>query len=232
MSELYNIAGSLNSLFVFISLYGVWLQLNSIWGRSREQHPSTTELLSLNQFTVSYFAYFSFFVYGYSVQPFNHYMVWPRLIACLLVILIFWEMLKDRRQKRVTTVFVVSLVVLLAGIAGLIWGQRIKDQGQMISTLIILAVSISLAQGYWHQILLILRRGDTGAINIKMSQYILLMDLSTFFLAYTMGFDKSWPMVVLASVSGVTKVIIMYLFRWVRLSPTAMHRRALWQEFS
>lgn len=227
---LYDIAGSLNSILVFVSVYGVWLQLLTIWRRHREKQNSTTELLSLNQFTVSYFAYFSFFIYGYSIQPFNHYMVWPRLIACLIVILIIWEMLKDRGQKRVKIVFMVSLVALISGVIGLIWGQRIKDEGQIVSTLIILVVSASLAQGYWHQILLIIKRGATGAVNIKMSQYILVMDLSTLFLAYTMGFNKSWPMVVLACVSGITKLIIMYLFRWVRLSPVAHQRRLQWQK--
>lgn len=225
--ELFDFAGTLNSIFVLVSVYGVFLQLRMIWRRGKLQLPSTTELLSLNQFTVTFFAYFSFFVYGYSIEPFNHYMVWPRLMACLLVFLILFEMLKDRHQKRVKLVFVSVLVALLIGIAGLILGPKIIDESNFISKVIILTVSATLAQGYWHQISLIIKSGKTGAVNIRMNQFILAMDFSTLFLAYTMGFSDSWPMVVLATVSGVTKLMIMYLFRWVRLSPIAASRRTL-----
>ncbi|MCW8998754.1 MAG: hypothetical protein OQK04_08575, partial [Kangiellaceae bacterium] len=188
-----------------------------------------TELLSLNQFTVSYFAYFSFFVYGYSVQPFNHFMVWPRLVACLLVLTILFEIYKDRGNRRSKVSFTVSSIFLLTGISGLLTGGTFKDESNLISTILILVVSGLLAQGYWHQIWLIFKSGQTGAVNIRMSQFILAMDFSTIFLAYAMGFDKSWPMVVLASVSGITKIIIMYQFRWSRLSKNAAVKRQNWK---
>jgi len=222
---LYNLAGTLNAIFVLVSLFGVFLQLRSIWQRKRYQLAQSTELLSLNQFTVSYFAYFSFFVYGYSIDPFNHYMVWPRLLACILVLLIVFEMMLDRKELKTLVVFWSACGCILVGLVGLIFGEQFVDEGNLISTTIILVVSLLLAQGYWHQISLIIKSGQTGAIDIRMSQYILAMDCSTFFLAYTMGFDKSWPMVILAAVSGVTKLIIMYLFRWVRLSPHAAQKR-------
>ena len=222
---LYNLAGTINSIFVLVSLFGVFLQLRSIWQRKKYQLEQATDLLSLNQFTVSYFAYFSFFVYGYSVEPFNHYMVWPRLLACILVLMILLEIMLDRRQLKTRLVFGLTSISIILGIMGLVYGERFVDEGNFISTMIILVVSALLAQGYWHQIMLIIQSGKTGAVDIRMSQYILAMDFSTFFLAYTMGFDKSWPMVVLASVSGATKLIIMYLFRWVRLSPDAALKR-------
>ena len=224
---LYNFAGTLNSLLVFVSLYGIFLQLRSIWSRKQQGLLPSTELLSLNQFTVSYFAYFSFFVYGFCVQPFNHYMVWPRLIACLLVLAILWEIQLDRRQIKSKIIFTTSLLCLTFGVVGLSFGEQFVDQGNLISTTLILLVSAFLAQGYWHQIYLILSSGSTGAINIRMSQFILAMDFSTLLLAYSMGLDKSWPMVILATVSGLTKVIIMYLFRWVKLSSVAATRRQL-----
>ena len=199
----------------------MFLQLTTIWARKT----NTTELLSLNQFSVSYFAYFSFFVYGYSVEPFNHFMVWPRLIACLLVLAILYEVYRDRGNKRSTISFSIAAIFLLVGVLGLIMGNSFRDESNLISTVMILVVSGLLAQGYSHQIWLIYRSGQTGAINIRMSQFILAMDFSTIFLAYTMGFDKSWPMVVLASVSGITKVIIMYQFRWSRISKHAALKR-------
>jgi len=82
-----------------------------------------------------------------------------------------------------------------------------------------------LAQGDIHQIKLILSSGKTGAIDIRMSQFILMMDISTIAFAITMGINEGWPLMLLALVSGITKIMIMYLFRWVRLSPIAESRR-------
>ena len=82
----YDIFGSINTFFIFVSLYGISSQVRTIWLRKVERTKGgATELLSLNQFNVSYLAYFSFFIYGYSIEPFNHYIVWPRFIAAALV---------------------------------------------------------------------------------------------------------------------------------------------------
>ncbi|WP_196140592.1 hypothetical protein [Aliikangiella sp. G2MR2-5] len=223
---MYQFAGVINSLFVILSLYGILLQLKLIW----ERQSNKTELLSLNQFTVSYFAYFSFFVFGYSVEPFNHFMVWPRLIACILVLTILLEIYKDRSSRRSRFVFCVALLSLLLGMSGLLVGTSLKDESNFFSTVLILVVSGLLAQGYIHQIWLVYQSGNTGAIDIRMSQFILAMDFSTIFLAFTMGFENSWPMVVLASISGITKLIIMYLFRWTRLSKRAQNKRNLYKQ--
>jgi hypothetical protein len=88
-------------------------------------------------------------------------------------------------------------------------------------------ITILLAQGYTHQISLIIRSGKTGAIDIRMSQFIVMMDLSTIAFAISMGLAKGWPLILLAVISGLTKCIIMYLFRWVRLSPVAQTRSSL-----
>jgi len=50
-----------------------------------------TAILSLNQFVSSFLAFFSFFLYGACLQRFNHYLVWPRLLACLLTLAVLYE---------------------------------------------------------------------------------------------------------------------------------------------
>ncbi|WP_417688548.1 hypothetical protein [Pseudidiomarina sp.] len=87
------------------------------------------------------------------------------------------------------------------------------------------SIGVMIAQGYYHQIKLIYNSGSTGAVNIRMSQFILLMDVSTIAFALTMGFADGWPLLVLAITSAITKLVIMYLFRWVRKSPLAQQRR-------
>ncbi len=222
----YDFFGTVNTVFIFISLYGVLSQVRKIWDRkSQSINNSATELLSINQFTVSYLAYFSFFIYGYSIEPFNHYIVWPRLIATLLVGTILYEIWLDRRNRSSFYVLIIALVTLIIGVTGLFYGDTFVDEGRYVSTIIVLVISFLIAQGYYHQISLIIKSGSTGAVDLKMSQFILMMDISTIAFAVSMGINTGWPLMVLAITSATTKLIIMYLFKWVSVSPEALKRR-------
>ena len=220
----YNILGTINTLFIFVSLYGVYLQLHKLWVRKANGKTQVTDVLSQNQFTMSFLAYFSFFVYGYSIDIFNHYIVWPRLIASLLVMLILIEMWKDRKSTASVASLVLVCVCLTLGIIGLALNESFADHSKQVSTILIMIITLLLAQGYMHQIKLIISSGKTGAIDIRMSQFILMMDITTIGFAMTMGFAQGWPLIVLATVSAITKLIIMYLFHWVRVSPVAKIR--------
>jgi len=220
----YNILGTINTLFIFVSLYGVYLQLHKLWLRKANGKTQVTDVLSQNQFTMSFLAYFSFFVYGYSIDIFNHYIVWPRLIASLLVMLILIEMWKDRKSTASVASLVLVCVCLTLGIIGLALNESFADHSKQVSTILIMIITLLLAQGYMHQIKLIISSGKTGAIDIRMSQFILMMDITTIGFAMTMGFAQGWPLIVLATVSALTKLIIMYLFHWVRVSPVAKIR--------
>jgi len=110
------------------------------------------------------------------------------------------------------------------GFFGLALNETYAAHSKQVSTILILTITLLLAQGYSHQIKLILSSGHTGAIDIRMSQFILMMDFSTIAFAISMGLSQGWPLIVLATISGITKVIIMYLFRWARISPIAKTR--------
>jgi hypothetical protein len=220
--------GAVNTVFIIFSVYGVFSQLSTIHRRRNElSDTQPTALLSLNQFTVSFFAYLSFFVYGYSITPFNHFIVWPRLIASLVVLAILFEIVLDRKTKVSKTSFGLSFIALILGVGGLIVGEEVRDGSKLISTTLLLSVSLLIAQGYAHQINMIIKGGDTGAVDIKMSQFILLMDMSTIAMAFAIGITASWPLLVLAVTSAITKVIILFLFYWVRVSQEAKRRRDL-----
>ncbi len=212
----YNIAGTVNTAFILLSLVGVGAQLRLV--RSRRERAdatdSATAVLSLNQFTVSFLAYLSFFVYGYSVTPFNHFIVWPRLLASVLVMALLVEIWRDRRSWSATISLLTAVLLLICALAGLAWGERHVDEGRVVASVMIVVITALLAQGYAHQILLILRNGHTGAVSLRMSQLILLMDLSTIVFAFAMGLRMGWPLLLLAVVSGSTKLVILYLFRW------------------
>lgn len=176
---------------------------------------------------MSYLAYLSFFIYGYSIEPFNHYIVWPRLIASVLVLMILFEIWQDRKSPHALASFGFACLSLTLAVFGLVVAETITDQGKYISTTIIVVVSILIAQGYYHQIKLIWRSGQTGAVDLKMSQFILMMDISSIAFAISMGLAQGWPLLLLATTSGITKVIIMYLFKWVETSNVAKARRQM-----
>lgn len=229
-----NLFGAVNALFVFVSLVGVLLQLRKVRRVKREARKTgeATRLLSLNQFSVSFFAYLSFFVYGYSIQPVNEFLVWPRLIGSLIVGLILFEIWRDRCSRISAVCFSAAAISLCIAISRLVlqWfsdgGHALNDEDKIISTTLIVFITLLVAQGYYHQIRLIISAGDTGAIDLRMSQFILMMDISTVAFAISLGLAKGWPLLLLAAVSGITKLIVMYLFYWVRTSPVALMRRS------
>lgn len=223
----YTVAGIINTAFILLSLIGVWAQLRKVWRRrsAGAANGAATDILSLNQFTVSFLAYLSFFVYGYTIQPFNHFIVWPRLLASVLVLLILREIWTDRRSRAATTGLALACLTLLCALAGLVWGQRHVDEGRVLASAMIVAITALLAQGYAHQILLIWRSGRTGAVSLRMSQLILLMDVSTVVFAFAMGLHLGWPLLLLAVVSGSTKLAMLWLFRWEQRSALAAHKR-------
>lgn len=222
----YTFAGLLNAGLVLVSLLGIYAQLNTIRKRKRLASAESTELISLNQAFVSYFAYLSFFVYGFSISPFNHYLVWPRLAAALLTFAIIYEIWLDRRNFKAVGLFLIAGLSLIAAIVFMTSGAEINDQSKLISTGLIVIVTLFLAQGYAHQIYLIIKHGKTGAIDIRLSQSILLKDISTVLLAFSMGATEHWPLMFLAVTSGITKIIIMYLFYWVSTPGAINNRRA------
>src|SRR5687767_8561303 len=93
---LYQVTGTLNALCVLLGIYGIWLQLRKILERKQAGAAHPTEILSLNHLATSYASCLAFFVYGYSIQPFNHFLVWPRSAAGLLTLAILHEIQRDR----------------------------------------------------------------------------------------------------------------------------------------
>ncbi|WP_417437868.1 hypothetical protein [Idiomarina sp.] len=222
---LFKFFGTLNSILIVVSLVGVFSQVRTVWARKRDSETGATEVLSLNKFFVSFLAYYSFFVYGMSIEPFNHFIVWPRLAAALLVAVLLYEIWFDRKAIIPLTLFILAALLLVSGIVfGLVAGTY-EDNGRQLMTVMIVVITAFLAQGYTHQIMQVLKLGDTGALDIKMSQFILLMDVSTIAFAFTMGLEDGWPLLLLAVVSACTKLVILYLFRWTRTSLAAEKKR-------
>ena len=226
----YHVTGFINSVIFLLTIGGLWAQLRIVWQRRRDQHEGrlaegTTAVLSLNQFVSSYLAFFSFFLYGACLERFNHYLVWTRLAASLLTLMVLWEIMRARREWISKLSFTFCSVVLFVLPGVLLWNADAAVWCRGISQAMIVVATVILAQGYTHQIVLIRQSGRTGAVSILMHQFFLLKDISTVVFALAMGLRTGWPLMLLSTVSGLTKLGTLWQFRWARLSPLAEQRR-------
>jgi len=226
----YHITGLISAAIFLLTIGGLWTQCQLIFKRNKAfatgnlaQRP--TAVLSLNQFVSSFLAFFSFFLYGACLQRFNHYLVWPRLIATLLTLVVLYEIMRDRREPRAIISFLGCAVFLLAAPALLMFHPDSAASAKLISQVLIVVATVILAQGYLHQVFVIRQSGLTGAVSLRMHQCFLLKDLSTIAFAWTMGMAAGWPILLLSAVSAITKMITIWHFRWTRLSPLARERR-------
>lgn len=220
------INGSLSAVCFFGAL-AQWLEI-----RRRRRLPNlgpgaelATAVLSTRQFASSFFGAFGTFVFAYTAPVFEHALVWPRLASALAYIAILWEIHRDRRQVSTARWACGLTLMLAASLCSLPWSARLGPMLQSASAAVLLLVAAALAAGYSDQMRRVWRSGSTGALSKPMLQFILAMDVSTLALGASMGLRSSWPIVVVASVSLVTKVVMLGLFRWVRRSRLAQLRR-------
>lgn len=225
--NLYDVVGILSAFFLCVSSFGIWIQLRTIWKRKLDfgRERSITSVLSLNHFVVRFVTFFSILALGYSQQPFNHYLVWPYFPAVLLLLLIIREIYADRRDRTSTGIFFLCLALFIAGL--LVWWAGLAGQFHIrtIAESVILCASILIAQSDLHQVWLIRRSGNTGAVAIRTHQTTVVKDASAVLFGLVMGIAVGWPLVASAGTSFITKSLILYHFRWVRSSPVAAERR-------
>ena len=222
----YHLTGAVSTFFYLLTLAGLGGQIGIVrqrrraWAAGALSGDRPTAILSLNQFTMSFLAFFSYFVYGFCLERFNHYLVWPRLVAIALVLIILFEIARDRRGWTIA-VFVSCLAATLAGVALLLSGAEIGVGGRLVSQILVAVVALLLIQGYLSQVLLIRRSGRTGAVSRRMHQMFLGRDIATISFALAMGLKTGWPLLLMNGISAGTKVVVLYHFRWARLRSAA-----------
>lgn len=227
----YHLTGVISTFFFLLTLAGLCEQIRLIWQRKRDWsgrlgEGGATAILSLNQFTMTFIALFSYFAYGFCLERFNHYLVWPRLVALFLVLIILFEIATDRRGRSLA-VFGICLVAMLGGLGLLARGVEVDVGGRLISQMLVVVAALLVIQGYTNQVLLIRRSGRTGAVSIRMHQMFLARDIAMISFALAMGVKAGWPLLVMNGISGCTKVAVLYHFRWARLNPKAEERRRM-----
>jgi hypothetical protein len=209
----YHVTGALNAVLFSLALAGIGHQLALVHRRRREGAPGATEVLSLNQLSVSFFAYWAFFVYGYCIEPFNPYLVWPRLAGATLVLAVIGEVALDRRTRRARWAAGLGAFAVCLGLVGLASGVTLPGRWLALPQALSVVVLLLVLQGFTHQILEVRRHGAAGAVSPWMHLGTFLKDASLLAFGLAMGQRTGWPLVLLSASSMATKLVLLWHLR-------------------
>ena len=227
----YHIAGLISSLFFAMSLAGMMFQIQLVWKRKADHKRGIpidggpTSILSLNRFFSGFVSYYAMFLYGLCLTRFNHYLVWPRIIALILLLTILYEIMIDRRTRAATGLFYGSVFLIFTAIFIALLGFRAQTHDTYISRSLMLLAMILFVQGSTHQVLRIRRSGRTGGLSLRMYQLFFMKDFSSAIFGIAMGIGDGWPVILFHVLSMIAITFTLWHFRWVNFSPLARLRR-------
>ena len=205
----YHLWGTLSSALFALTVYGLWIQLNKIRQRRQARHFPATERLSVNQFFSSYFAFYGNFLFGLAVPVLNHYLVWTRLAALLLILNILFWIWWERRSRLSLAALMLGELFLLSGLVVLV--LRPLPALLTLANGLIVVMTVVLVQGTVQQILVLPRARSAGVLSRRMLVFTLTKDASTLAFALTMPLSQSWPLLLLNGASIVTRGALLLL---------------------
>lgn len=205
----YHLWGWISSVLFGLTVYGLWIQLNKIRLRRRDRHFPATDSLSVNQFFSSYVAFYGNFLFGLAVPLLNHYLVWTRLAALLLILNILFWIWWERRSKLSLAALMVVELMLLAGLA--VFVLRPIPALLNIANALIVLMTLVLVQGTLQQFRVVRRAQSAGVLSRRMLLFTLTKDASTLAFALTMPLTQSWPLLLLNGASIVTRGALLWL---------------------
>jgi hypothetical protein len=208
----YHIAGAINGVLFLLSLTGLGVQLATIRSRvgPKRVRGHATAVLSLNYFSVSFLAYLAFFIYGFSIVPFNHYLVWPRLVGCLLVWAVILEIARDRRNA-VSWIIAGMTSLLMLGAVGFLATGGARGAAFVVGPqLLSVAATALISQSLVHQIVAVRKAGQAGAVSWVLHLLTLLKDVSTVVFGFAMGLALGWPLLLMGGASACLKGVLLW----------------------
>lgn len=205
----YHLWGSISSVLFGLTVYGLWIQLNKIRQRRRERHFPATDQLSVNQFFSSYVAFYGNFLFGLAVPVLNHYLVWTRLAALVLILnMLFW-IWWERRTPWSFAALMLAELLLLAGLV--VFSVRPLPALLEVANAVIVVMTLVLVQGTLQQMAVLRRSCSAGVLSRRLLLFTLTKDASTLAFAMTLPLTQSWPLLLLNGASILTRGCLFLL---------------------
>jgi hypothetical protein len=216
----YHFTGIISALLSILASAGLATQVRFLWKRHRERQEgqSISEGLSLNRFVTSFIVFLAMFTYGGLLNPFNHYLAWPRVIGIFLVLLILWIIFCDRKCRGSAWSFIGCLSVSVISVLVVVFERPIENTNMIVLPILVVIVSLLYLQGGIVQIQMIRRSRKTGGLSCGMHQLFVLKDISLVIFAVAMGVRDGWPILFTCAIGLTVNITTLWCFRWVHLA--------------
>lgn len=201
--SLYHLLGGISAALFLLTWYGLGRQVWQIEQR-RLAGESPIQNLSVNQFASSFFAFYANFVFGIAVEPFNHYLVWTRFGALVLILFVLFRLFQYRNTRFARIVFMLALLAFVAGLVSMAF-RPYPGMARIGANMMMLVITALLIQGTLHQWWVVRKSQHAGALSPSLFGSILIKDVSTLAFALTMPLEQAWPLLILNGASVVTR---------------------------
>jgi uncharacterized protein with PQ loop repeat len=191
-------------------------QLRVIWKRKRLRQEGAlsdpvTQSISLNQIVSSYFAIFSFFLFGIVLQNPDPFLTYPRAIVGLLLYWVVLEIHLDRRTRSSTIAITLMSASLLIPFVLFATGMRASSSAQGLSNILVCAAAVLMAQGAWSQFIALRTSKKRGAVSLPMHLVLYGKDFSGLMFGCQIGWT-AWSIVLMHAVNLITRAPIIYTY--------------------
>ncbi|WP_340677514.1 hypothetical protein [Paraglaciecola sp.] len=204
----YHLLGWLSSVVFLLTWYGLLHQILQIT-KAKSDTGTASQSLSINQFSSSFFAFYANFIFGLSLQDFNHYLVWTRLGALLLLLIILWKIWTDRQSPTSYFAFFGAAIAIVLGFVAMLF-RPFPALATFSTNGFMVVVALILVQGTVHQWLVIRKEKTIGALSESMILSIIVKDISTLAFALTMPFTAAWPLLFMNGVSLLSRGLLWF----------------------
>lgn len=216
----YHLTGIISASLAILASVGLVTQVHLLWKRHGERSGGelVSEGLSLNRFVTSFIMFLALFTYGGLLNPFNHYLAWPRVLGLFLVMLILLLIYLDRRCCGSAWAFAGCLVVFLASVLLVAFGRPIESPNPAVLPTLVVIVSLLYLQGGVIQMQMIRRLRKVGGLSCTMHLFFVLKDISLATFAIAMGTRDGWPILFICAIGLTVNLGTLWCFWRVRLN--------------
>jgi uncharacterized protein with PQ loop repeat len=212
----YTLWGTISSAFFLSAVPAIVHQLRVIWKRKRLRDEGAlsepvTQSVSLNQIVSSYFAIFSFFLFGIVLQNPDPYLTYPRAIVGLLLYWVVFEIHLDRKTRATKLAIALMSTSLFIPCVLVATGTRASSSAQGLSNILVCVAAVLMAQGAWSQYVALRTSKKRGAVSLPMHLVLYGKDFSGLMFGCQIGWT-AWSIVLMHAVNLITRAPIIYTY--------------------